>query len=132
VIQFAQGLLRGSGGASTTGTAGFMTITAASFEAAADWTAAATDKFIIEINATGNVAVGSGENATAAWAAIANATTADASVTVAKVLFAVDDGTDTFLWYFSSANSTAEAADITLVGILKGVNDVAAGDFEIV
>ena len=131
VIQFAQGLLSTSAGTTATTTAMFQTIAASSFSVVASWTASASNKVFFEVDGTQDVAAGSGTVAAAAWAAI-GADTTHTSAGVAKLVFAVDDGTDTYLWYFSSADTLAAAADITLIGVLKGVTDVATGDFAIV
>lgn len=131
VIQFAQGLLATSSGTTATTTDSFQTVASGSFSDAASWTSVASNKVFFEVAGTSDVAAGSGANATAVWAAIGTDVTTSV-VSTAKVLFAVDDGTDTFLWYFSSANTLAAAADITLVGVVKSVTDVATGDFAIV
>lgn len=133
VIQFVQGLLVTSAGTTATTTDGFGTFASGAFSNAASWTAVASNKVFFEVAGTSDVAAGSGTDASLVWAAIGTDVTTSV-VSTAKILFAVDDGTDTFLWYFNSTggNTVAAAADITLIGILKGVNDVATGDFAIV
>lgn len=47
-----------------------------------------------------------------------------------KVVFAIDDGTDTFLWYFDASagannDTTVDADELTLIGVLDGVDSLA-------
>lgn len=47
-----------------------------------------------------------------------------------KVVFAVNDGTDTYLWYYAENGVTAEAqaVELSLVAKLSGVTNIATGD----
>ncbi len=47
----------------------------------------------------------------------------------------VDDGTDSYMWAIvptSSASTVIDAAELTLIGIIHGVNNVTNGDFAVV
>ncbi|WP_045213878.1 hypothetical protein [Desulfonatronovibrio magnus] len=51
-------------------------------------------------------------------------------------LFALTDGTDTYLWFFDGKSgenndATVDADELTLVGVLNGVSDIAAAQFEL-
>ena len=47
-----------------------------------------------------------------------------------EFVLAIDDGTDTYLWFYAEAGTTkVQAAEVTLLAKLVGVTDVANGDF---
>jgi len=56
-----------------------------------------------------------------------------ASTTAANVdvIFVVDDGTDSYIWWYDGTtdNVTVDADEVTLIATLKGEDQVAAGDF---
>jgi len=90
-------------------------------------------RVIIEISGTGDVT--NGTDASVVWAKIAGASNANvnnAAVTIVKLLFIVDDGTDSYLWYFNSSDNQASFDDLKLIGIVQGVTDFATGDIIIV
>jgi len=133
VIKFSNGLLANAVGSAT----------AASFSASSIGTfakggfnatvAAVTSYVFYQVGGTGtgDVVAGNGTVATAVWSAIAGGTASTFSVGSVgneKLLFLVDDGSDTFLWRFSSSDTTAESGDISLIGVLKGVTVLAHGD----
>lgn len=66
-------------------------------------------------------------------AALANLDTTNIANGSDKIMIALNDGTDTYLWYFEEVNgvqNTVDAADtLTLITKLTGVTDVANGDF---
>lgn len=140
VLSFKQGLITfmtdaTTAGSAATGTAAFTEIAKGGFNNAVAIATATTGNGIFEITGTGDVAVGSGTVVSAAWSAIAGnatATFANAADTATAKLFILDDGTDSYLWMYKSADATASSADIQLIGVVKGVTDFAAGDITIV
>jgi len=135
VIQFTAGFLANTGGGTTTG-AVTVDLAATTWNALSDETAfiGLGTKVIIEIGGTGDVT--NGADAGAVWAKIvggtASVTFSHTSISSQKLLFIVDDGTDSYLWYFNSSDSVASSDDLKLIGIVQGVTDFAAGDIIIV
>jgi len=130
VIEFKLGFLRDTGGNSGLG-----------IDLA--WTTALSNstqfvnlgtRVIIEIAGTGDVT--DGADAGVVWAKIVGGTsgftTAVANITNQKLLFIVDNGSDSYLWYFNSSDITASSGDLKLIGIVQGVTDFVAGDIIIV
>jgi len=132
VIQFTAGFLRDANG-NTTATSVAVDLTGLTQLTNVTSITQLGTKVIIEISGTGDVT--NGTDASVVWAKIAgatNATVQDNSVTTIKLLFIVDDGTDSYLWYFNSSDATASSDDLKLIGIVQGVTDFAAGDIIIV
>lgn len=140
VISFKNGLLTYMTNATTAGAATNATtvvaneISKGSFNAT-EVAVTTADKVIYEISGSGDVAAGKGTIAADIWSAIAGNSTATfsgAADTAVSKLFVVDDGTDSYLWVYKSADATASSDDIQLIGIVKGVTDFANGDFNII
>ncbi|WP_017430835.1 beta strand repeat-containing protein [Vreelandella jeotgali] len=131
VIQFASGLLTASGDAALNATGASVQETSAD----ANFASAVSDSSsagVIEISSefTGDM------NATDVAAFLEDGTVASDMA----VVFAVDDGTDTYMWHFdgsvdSDATAATEVADneLTLVGTIQGEADLAtdASSFDI-
>jgi len=135
VIEFTAGFLANTGGGTTTG-AVTVDLAATTWNALSDETAfiGLGTKVIIEIGGTGDVT--NGADAGAVWAKIVGGTSGvqftTTTISTQKLVFIVDDGTDSYLWYFNSSDSVASSGDLKLIGIVQGVTDFAAGDIIIV
>ena len=134
VIAFAPGLLRDEDGntlpSQILSRSALVNINAASTNLAM----AATERVFIQFSGTGELRS----------AAFAGATTAGGGASAAaligsrslspsqRLLFAFDDGSDSYLWYFNnglgSIASRAEAAELALVGVVRGVTGFSNGD----
>ena len=133
VIEFKYGLLNSATAAtSSIATAAYTAQELATNANFIGSVAAAASNAFIEITGTGNLnATGVAGGATSVAALITG--TVD---TFMKVIFSVDDGTDSYLWFFNGVTGATatqvEASELTLIGIVKGVNDFGAGDFAVV
>lgn len=136
VIQFATGYLSGTSNAASVGTGTGMFTEVASLSNETAFTGLGSNKVIVEITGTADLSAASATDAGLVWAEIvggtSGATYAASAIANQKLIFIVDDGSDSYLWAFNSSDSTASSGDIKLLGIVDGVNDFAAGDFAIV
>jgi len=131
VIQFASNLLRADGDI-TVNDAGAAVQNLASGADFVGSVSNASSAAIIQITGTNDLA---GMNAASAANVSAFLTgTVDSDMTV---VFAIDNGTDTYLWLFDGTSTnaaTVDTSELTLVGVISGVNSLSTGgaDFSIV
>jgi trimeric autotransporter adhesin len=140
VIQFKAGLLVGSD--ATGGDMAATVTTAQEVVTARDYVASATDTasiaiFELKTNATtttGELTSTSALNATTVAAFIGG--TVNATM---KAVFLVDDGTDSYMWYYNYVNNgtatsaaSVQAAELTLIGIIKNSANNGASDFAVI
>lgn len=126
VLQFNRGLLQQAGG--TVIVAG--TYTAQEVTAGADFSAAvASDASSPVFEITGVTLAASLQNATAVANLLAGAVSNNMNV-----IFSINDGSDSYLWFFQGSNTAAtvvNAAELTMIGVAKGVTDFGTGDFKV-
>jgi len=124
VLQFSEGVLANSAGSTTAASVSAAALKDVSV--AADLTSAGYVFF--QISGTGELDATEVAGGATSVAAQLSGYTADPDH---KVIIALDDGTDTYLWYYvgSSTNTaTIDAAELSLVGIVKGITALSAGD----
>ncbi len=128
IIEFTAGLLVDAAGHTTTGSVSVSSVVAITQTA----DASVADALFFLYTATGELnATEVAGGATSAAAQIAGWSV----VSTQKAVFILDDGTDSYLWSYigSSTNATtADAAELTLIGIVKGVTVMATGDFLVI
>jgi len=97
-------------------------------------TAIGANDVFVEI--TASQAAGGVDTAAEVATLLSTAATAMGNIAAGdKIILALDDGTDTYLWYWvDSATNTGkvDAAELSLAAKLTGVTDVANGDFAII
>jgi hypothetical protein len=87
----------------------------------------ANDQVLIHVN---NTAVGDAVDTVAGAVTVLNALTTSDVAIGDRVIVAMDNDTDVFLWLIdqvSTANTIA-AQDITLIGVIKGITTISDGD----
>jgi hypothetical protein len=135
VIEFKIGLLTSSGGNINDATGGTLLIEATKGAGFNALDTAAISAPFIEITGTADLNATSAQNVTSVAALLTGTVQSQM-----KVVFAIDDGTDSYLWYFDgsvgAADATASAAiattELTLIGVVHNYNDFAAGDFAVI
>ncbi len=134
VIAFAPGLLRDEDGNTLPSQVLSRSVLVNINAASTNLATAATERVFIQFSGTGELRSAAFAGATTAGggasaAALIGTRTLSASQ---RLLFAFDDGSDSYLWYFNNGlgaiASRAEAAELALVGVVRGVTGFSNGD----
>jgi hypothetical protein len=134
VIAFAPGLLRDEDGNTLSSQVLSRSVLVNINAASTNLATAATERVFIQFGGTGELRSTAFAGATTAGGgASAAALIGTRSVSASqRLLFAFDDGSDSYLWYFNNGlgaiASRAETAELALVGVVRGVTGFSNGD----
>ena len=137
VLSFAPGLLRDEDRQTASSQILSRSVVLNFNAASTNLATAATERVFLQFAGSGELAnpafaAGTSQAGAASVAALIGSRTVSSNQ---RLLLSLDDGTDSYLWYFDNSRGVSsarlEASELTLVGVVRGVTTLSNGDITV-